>query len=198
MSDRSPISPHLERLRRKLSRPEPRLPRAGGKAAAVLVPLFERRGGGHLLFIRRSEQVSHQGQVAFPGGRVEPTDRDLSHTALREAHEEVGILPESVELLGWLPTENTMVSGYTVAPFVGVIPDPLELRHDPIEVAEVFTVPIGALADARYRGIYEFRPAGGLASRHPAILYGGQVIWGLTYRITLELLGLLYGAEDRH
>jgi len=120
----------------------------------------------------------------------------LSHTALREAHEEVGIAPETVDLLGRLPIMNTMVSGYTVAPFVGVIPDPLELRHDPVEVAEVFTVPLDALVDSRYRGVYEFRPGGRAASHHPAILYGGQVIWGLTYRITLDLLALLHSSED--
>jgi 8-oxo-dGTP pyrophosphatase MutT (NUDIX family) len=197
MSDNHRIERQIERLRARLKSPAPRPSgaAAAGKVAAVLVPIFERRGEGSVLFIRRSELVSHQGQVAFPGGRVEPTDRDLGHTALRETHEEVGIAPEAVDLLGALPIENTFVSGYTVAPFVGVIPNPREVRHDPKEVAEVFTVPLGALGDPRYRGTYEFRREDRPPSHHPAILYGGQVIWGLTYRITLTLLELLEGPE---
>src|SRR5208337_2244780 len=154
MDDRREIDRHLDRLRRKLTKLQPQLAGEKGKVAAVLLPIFERGGEAHLLFIKRSEHVSHQGQVAFPGGRVEPTDRDLSETALREAHEEVGIRPDTVDLLGFLPVRNTFASGYVVAPFVGAIPDPHRLRHDPHEVAEVFTVPISALADQRHRGTY--------------------------------------------
>ncbi len=154
------IKGDLDRLRRRLGRPEPGLAIPEGKVAAVLIPIFERGGEGHLLYIKRSENVSHQGQVAFPGGRVEPPDRDLCETALREAHEEVGIEPDTVDVLGFLPAKNTLVSGFHVAPFVGAIPDPHKLRHDPREVAEVFAVPIGALRDARHRGSYEFRRDG--------------------------------------
>lgn len=196
MNEPRAIERQLDLLRRKLGKPEPRLAGSANKVAAVLVPIFERAGEGHLLFIRRSERVSHQGQVAFPGGRVEPIDRDLSQTALREAHEEVGIRPETVELLGRLPAKNTRVSGYLVAPFVGVIADPQGLRHDPHEVAEVFTVAISVLADSRYRGIYEFRRDGAPPSKQPAIFYAGQTIWGLTYRITLDLLEVLNARDD--
>jgi 8-oxo-dGTP pyrophosphatase MutT (NUDIX family) len=195
MSHRSAVSNRLDRqldrLRLKLSRSEPMVSASAGKVAAVLVPIFERDGEGHMLFIRRSQRVSHQGQVAFPGGRVEPTDRDLRHTALREAFEEVGIEPDTVELLGLLPAKDTLVSGYRVAPFVGVIPEPRALRRDPHEVAEVFTVPITVLADPRHRGVYEYRREGRHPSKRPAILYAGQTIWGLTYRITLDLLELM-------
>jgi len=103
MAPARPITRDLERLRRKLGQPGPRQPIPKVKAAAVLVPIFERGGEGHLLFIRRSENVSHQGQVAFPGGRVEPADRDLSETALREAYEEVGVEPGTVDLLASFP-----------------------------------------------------------------------------------------------
>jgi 8-oxo-dGTP pyrophosphatase MutT (NUDIX family) len=185
------INRDLDRLRRKLGKPGPRPPLPTGKAAAVLVPIFERAGEGHLFYIKRSETVSHQGQVAFPGGRAEPTDRDLGETALREAHEEVGIVPATVDLIGYLPAHNTTVSGYMVAPFVGAIPDPERLRHDPREVAAVFSVPIRALLDRKYRGDYELRRDTGRPMKFPAILYDGQTIWGLTYRITLDLLDLL-------
>ena len=185
------ITRDLERLRRKLGKPGTPRPIPKVKAAAVLVPIFERGGEGHLLFIRRSENVSHQGQVAFPGGRVEPVDRDLSETALREAYEEVGVEPGTVDLLGFLPTHNTTVSGYVVAPLVGAILDPRGLPHDSREVAEVFTVPIRALIDPRHRGEHTLDRADGTSMKFPAILFAGQTIWGLTYRITLDLLAVL-------
>lgn len=185
------ITRDLERLRRKLGKPGTPRPIPKVKAAAVLVPIFERGGEGHLLFIRRSENVSHQGQVAFPGGRVEPADRDLSETALREAYEEVGVEPGTVDLLGFLPTHNTTVSGYVVAPLVGAILDPRGLPHDSREVAEVFTVPIRALIDPRHRGEHTLDRADGTSMKFPAILFAGQTIWGLTYRITLDLLAVL-------
>ena len=193
---RRSITRDLDRLRRRLGRPGARQPIPEGKAAAVLVPVFERGGEGHLLYIRRSENVSHQGQVAFPGGRVEPVDRHLGDTALREAYEEVGIEPATVDMLGSLPAKNTMVSGYVVAPFVGAIPVPRGLRHDPREVAEVFTVPISALLDPRYRGRHEINRADGRPLKFPAIHFGGQTIWGLTYRITLDLLEIIEPARD--
>ncbi len=190
------ITRDLDRLRRRLGKSGTRQPIPKGKTAAVLVPIFERGGEGRLLYIRRSENVSHQGQVAFPGGRVEPSDRHLADTALREAHEEVGIEPGTVDLLGFLPVHNTTVSGFVVAPFVGVIGDPQGLPHDPREVAEVFTVPIAALLDPRHRGVHEIKRAGATPMNFPAIRFDGQIIWGLTYRITLDLLAILESAAD--
>jgi len=162
-------------------------------AAAVLIPLFERDGELHMVFIRRSDHVaSHRGQVAFPGGRVEAIDATLLDAALREAHEEVGLDPASVDVIGGLPTMHTTASGIIVAPFVGVIPADSALKPDPSEVAEIFDVPLSALHDPGFRGDYEFTPDGrARASKFPAILYGGQVIWGLTLRITINLLEIL-------
>ena len=182
---------HLTRLRERLApakshaRPAKR---ADKKIAAVLVPLFEREERLHVLYTRRSDRLlSHQGQVAFPGGKVDLADADLLATALREAHEEIGLRPDSVEVLGGLTAISTQASGYSVAPFVGVIPDPLELRPNPREVAEIFSVPMDVLSDERFRGSYRWRRSG----TFPAILYGEQTIWGLTLRITLSLLELM-------
>jgi len=154
----------------------------------VLVPLFEREEQLHVLYTRRSDRLlSHQGQVAFPGGKVDKADFDLLATALREAHEEIGLRPEAVEVLGGLTVISTQASGYSVAPFVGIIPDPVKLRPNPREVAEIFSVPMAVLSDQRFRGSYRWRSSG----TFPAILYGEQTIWGLTLRITLSLLELL-------
>jgi 8-oxo-dGTP pyrophosphatase MutT (NUDIX family) len=186
---------HIERLRLALSKetPVPREKLAGNsRGAAVLVPILERHGELHLVYIRRSDHVSsHRGQVAFPGGRVDPTDATLLHTALREAQEEVAIDPETVDVLGAFPEMSTLTSGVTVAPFAGVIPASTALAPCPNEVAEIFEVPLRALEDPLYRGEYEWD--GAKRSKFPAILYGGQTIWGLTLRITENLLSILNG-----
>jgi 8-oxo-dGTP pyrophosphatase MutT (NUDIX family) len=188
---------HVETIRRKLSTvtPPPREALANkSNAAAVLVPIFERRGELHIVYIRRSDHVaSHRGQVAFPGGRVDAVDATLLDAALREAHEEVGIVPTTVDVVGALATMHTTTSGIVVAPFVGVIPSDASLTPQLSEVAEIFDVPLTALRDPQYRGDYQWTSDGPAArsSKFPAILYAGQTIWGLTLRITLNLLELL-------
>ncbi len=182
---------HLARLRDRLaparSHLRPAKP-AKRKSAAVLVPLFEHEEQLHVLYTRRTDWLpSHQGQVAFPGGGVDEADADLLATALREAHEEIGLSPETVEVLGSMSMINSVASGYAVAPFVGVIPYPAKLRPNPREVAQIFSVPIAALGDERFRGKYRWQSGG----TFPAILYGEQTIWGLTLRITLSLLELI-------
>ena len=185
----------LARLRKKLSPARPQK-QAGAdsakKTAAVLVPLFELEDQLHVLYTRRTDWLpSHQGEVAFPGGKADKSDADLLATALREAHEEIGLVPETVDVLGGMTPAGTMASGYSVAPFVGIISDPLGLRANPREVAEIFSVPLEVLRDPRFRGEYKYRQGG----VWPAILYGEQTIWGLTMRITLSLLELLDEAK---
>ena len=186
----------IEKLRRALHQTDPD-DRPGHdavtRAAAVLVPIIHREDDLHLVFIRRSDSVeSHRGQVAFPGGRVDPTDTTLLHTALREAHEEVGIEPHVVDVLGGFPTMSTVSSGMRVAPFVGLLKRPVDYRIQQAEVAEVFEVPLRVLADARYRGLYEWRrDKDRPSSNFPAIFYSGQTIWGLTLRITENLLEIM-------
>jgi 8-oxo-dGTP pyrophosphatase MutT (NUDIX family) len=198
MNDTAAFDGQVEKIRKTLVGviPAPREELANkSNAAAVLMPLFEREGELHVVYIRRSDHVaSHRGQVAFPGGRVEPVDATLLDAALREAHEEVGIDPATVDVVGGLPTMHTTTSGIIVAPFVGVIPSDAQLKPDPSEVAEIFDVPLSALRDLNFRGDYEFNPDGRPRGwKFPAILYGGQVIWGLTLRITINLLEILDG-----
>lgn len=187
-------SDKIETLRKGLT--PPHTPDAvqtttGKVRAAVLMPIFDRDGELYMLFIKRSHSVAtHQGQVAFPGGRSEPDDPDILTTALREAYEEVGLRPETVEVLGRLTTAATMTSNYLVTPFVGVIGVPTDLRADQHEVEEIFSVPLAALKDPRFRGRYQWNRNGTL-QEYPAIFYGEQPIWGLTLRFTDELLALL-------
>jgi len=189
------IRDYLEGLRRRL-RPVEAVPKPAPdekKAAAVLVPLMHRDGALDVLYTRRSDRLaSHRGQVAFPGGRFDRRDADLMAAALRETHEEVGIEPELVRVLGSFPGRSTNLTNIAVTPFVGVIEGHPELRPDPKEVAEIFSVPLTALSDPRYRGTYRWKRSG-YASDFPAILYAGQVIWGLTYSLTLTFLEMIHG-----
>jgi 8-oxo-dGTP pyrophosphatase MutT (NUDIX family) len=193
-SDIPNIREYLDRLRRNLKavesvqRPAPGTER---KFAAVLLPMFERDNDLHLLYTRRSDRLaSHRGQVAFPGGRFERRDPHLLAAALREAHEEVGLHPQRVEVLGTFPGRTTRSTNIPVTPFVGMIHGPLDLRPDPKEVAEIFHVPLTALRAPRYRGHHNWR-LNGSVSKRDAILYEGQVIWGLTYELTITFLELL-------
>ncbi len=125
--------------------PVPRLSASGRRPAAVLVPVYDGPEGPTLLLIRRTTTVNHPGQIAFPGGRPEPGDADLLATALREAHEELGIDPAVVQVVGALPIVETMTSNYAISPFVGRLPARPPLRLQDSEVAAVLDVPIAAL-----------------------------------------------------
>ncbi len=117
------------------------------RPAAVLVPIVDHRDGPAVLLTRRTEHLSdHAGQIAFPGGRVEPADESVVHTALRETDEEIGLAPARVEVIGTLPDYLTG-TGYRIAPVVGLIEPGFTLRLDPFEVAEVFEVPLAFLMD---------------------------------------------------
>ncbi|MGH7842528.1 MAG: NUDIX hydrolase [Candidatus Binataceae bacterium] len=186
---------YLDNLRRLLIRSEAVLQPAKQNAAAVLIPMVFGADGAQIIYTRRSDWMSsHRGQVAFPGGRFDRRDSSLLATALRETHEEVGIAPHSVEVLGSFEGRETRASEIFVTPFVGVVHEPFELRPDPQEVAEIFKVPLLALADRRYRGHHDWS-RDGVAARLPAILYNGQTIWGLTYELTLRFLELSRRAQ---
>ena len=189
------IPDFLEALRRKLRPVESVAKPALGdkKAAAVLVALMHRDGALEVLYTRRSDRLaSHPGQVAFPGGRFDFQDTDLLAAALRETHEEVGIEPHQVRTLGTFPGRRTNATNIAVTPFVGVIEGDPVLRPDPKEVAEIFRVPLAALSDPHFRGAYRWK-RNGSTSEYPAIVYAGQVIWGLTYSLTLTFLELVNG-----
>lgn len=149
------------------------------RAAAVLVPIVVRPGELTLLLTRRTEHLpSHAGQVAFPGGKLEPADRSPLDAALREAEEEIGLPRSQVEVLGYLDSYQTG-SGYRIVPVVGLIESDVALAIDPGEVAEAFEVPLAFLLDPanhqRHSGVWR-----GRLRHYYAMPYRGHYVWGAT------------------
>ena len=156
----------------------------GRTEAAVLVPLFEDDDGPGLVFTeRRHDLRRHAGEISFPGGRRDHPGEELHETALREAHEEIGLDPKSVELVGALPPIGTFVTNYKVHPFVGLIGDERALRPNPAEVESILHVHLDALRDA-----YEMRRLvrRGVPFKTPTYEVDRHLIWGATARILEE------------
>ncbi len=156
------------------------------RPAGVLVPFMTGPQGISVILTKRSSHLKHHpGQIAFPGGKVDATDADATAAALREAHEEIGLDPANVAVLGLMKAHET-VTGFTVTPVLGRVLAPFNPRPEAGEVEEVFQVPLGHLADpARYR--VERRLWRGEWRRFYTVPYGPYYIWGATARILRAL-----------
>ena len=151
--------------------------------AAVLLPLYNRDGQDHIVFIKRTETVSeHKGQISFPGGSHEESDNTMLDTALRESHEEIGLKPGDVEVLGELDDEITTTSNFIVTPFVGMMPWPYQFIMNEIEVDEIIEVPIPALLEKGCLQPDTEVLNGNIVASY-AYNYEGRIIWGATARI---------------
>ncbi len=167
----------------------PTIPEA--RQAAVLVPVFEEDGLARLVLTRRSTDLpSHQGEVAFPGGKVHD-DETFEAGALREAYEEVGIPPENVDLVGPLQELATVAGRFSLAPFVGLLPGRPTLVPNPGEVARTFDVSIAELfePDVYHQERWDIP---GIDDRAMHFFDVAQeTVWGATARILYELLTLV-------
>ena len=182
-----------DRLREALSRPplerplEGDLPELRAKAeveAAVLMAVTDRADPGLILTVRREHMRTHAGQIAFPGGRIDPGE-DAVAAALREAHEEVLIPPGEVEVIGAIEPYRT-VTGYVVSPVLGVIPPDLALEPHEHEVADLFEAPLGFVLDPANQRLASALFQG--RERHYyEIVWNDRRSWGATAAMIVNL-----------
>ncbi|MCH8109356.1 MAG: CoA pyrophosphatase, partial [Chloroflexi bacterium] len=149
-----------------------------------------------VLLNKRSNHVEHhKGEISFPGGAKDQEDNTLRDTAIRETHEEMGILPEDIEILGELDDVATR-SRFLMRPYVGTIPYPYDFKPFEAEVAEVIEVPISHLLDEENHRD-ETRIVDGELSYSPSYAYNGHVVFGATARVLKQFLELLETAPDK-
>ncbi|MEH6687368.1 MAG: CoA pyrophosphatase [Halopseudomonas sabulinigri] len=185
----------LDKMRMRVQEHSPRMVEAAGlPEAGVLIPITCVHNRPEIILTVRSQRLStHSGEVAFPGGRRDPGDVDLCFTALREAHEEIGLLPELVDVVGPM---GSLVSRYgiKVTPYVGIVPDVFDLVPNSGEIEEVFRVPVEFFLDdpreMTHRIDYE-----GRSWYVPSYRYEGFKIWGLTALMLAELMNTAFDAN---
>ena len=167
------------------------------RTAAVLAPVYRDDDGTlRLVLIVRTDRGHHGGQLAFPGGRVDDTDESLVATALREAHEEIGLDPSLVQIVAELPTVRSGPTNFDVHAFLGRIPAGVEWRPSPHEVVDVLTPSVDELWDPAIRREHLFTnarwPEGLLVDGIPV---GDRVLWGMTLRLLDDLVPRLLAGE---
>lgn len=159
------------------------------RPAGVLVAITLTEGDPRVLLTKRSSALKHHpGQIAFAGGKQDDTDKDVIAAALREAHEEIGLPPELVDVVGALPAHET-ITGFQVTPVIGLIQDPFQIVPEAGEVAEAFTVPLAHVLDPE-NYLIASRRWKGAPRKYFTVPYGPYYIWGATAR-------MLRGLADR-
>lgn len=168
--------------------------------AAVLVPLVIRQSGITVLLTQRADHLyDHAGQVSFPGGRVELSDANPVATALRETHEETGLSPEHVSVLGHLPRYYTG-TGFAVTPVTGLVSPAFTLAPDAFEVAEVFEVPLSFLTEPSNYRLHQAAMADGSVRQYYSVPWEGYFIWGATAAMLhglYQVLALAFSSSRR-
>jgi 8-oxo-dGTP pyrophosphatase MutT (NUDIX family) len=161
------------------------------RQAAVLLLLVPRESDWHLVFTKRQPSAGvHSGQISFPGGRTEATDRNKFETAIRETEEEIGIPANCIELLGALSPLYIPPSNYLVDPVVGYIREPLCFQPQESEVAEIFEIPIQWFNTAGIR-ISQHIPHLPENPKVPGYLFNSHFIWGATAMMLAEFLAII-------
>jgi len=165
--------------------------------ASVLLAMFAPgpEDAPHVWLVRRSEDVrTHRGQIALPGGKREPKDADFLATALRESHEEIGLRPGDVDVLGVLDDRETS-TGYLITPYVGWISTPFTPEPLAAEVARVFSVPLAAFANEPRRTRVPWQ---GVEREILSYEVAGEIVWGATASILRHFIELITPSLARY
>jgi len=169
----------------------------GFKSSAVLLLLFEKDGEYHVLFTKRSDKVEHhKGQISFVGGMRDEEDDSLLITALREAHEEIGLIPGDVKILGRLDDIYTAATKFIISPFVGIFSWPYSFEISEDEIDEMILVPLKSLAEECDLEVQEVNWKGEDATKVYYFYYEDHIIWGATARILNQFLNLIYPSRN--
>ncbi len=165
---------------------------AATRPAAVLVPVIERDEPTVLLTTRTRQLASHAGQIAFPGGKIDPNDESPVAAAVREAEEEIGLMPQQVEPLGYLDLYLTF-SGFRILPTVARVDPDFSLALNPREVTEAFEVPLDFLMNPvnHKRSSHDWK---GIRREYYAMPFENRCIWGITAGILRNLYERVYSA----
>ncbi|WP_420385965.1 NUDIX hydrolase [Roseivirga sp.] len=171
-------------------------PSRPAKLGGVMVLLYPHESGIHIPLMKRPEyDGAHSGQISFPGGKLEQSDKDLVATALRETEEEIGVRSGDIEVLGNLSELFIIASNFKVLPTVGVLKNTPRFIPDPIEVAEVLPMPLKMLHDQSVRKVKEMHfPPYTIFS--PYFELRGEVVWGATAMMLSELAHVLEEVES--
>lgn len=166
------------------------------RLAAVLVPLIWRDSVWQILLTKRAAHLSHHaGQISFPGGALDASDKGLVDTALREAHEEINLTPPSVKVMGsLLPVRSP--AGFIVQPIVGIIGGDIfdDLRPDPAEVDSIFTLPLAHIGEPDNFSLIP-RQTDGRDNSYWVVSHPEHYIWGLSARVLNDLRQRLYHGQ---
>lgn len=178
-------------VRSVVARRRVRIERSDLTPAAVLLPIVFRDGESRLIFTKRTMNVAkHKGQISFPGGMSEPEDDGPVATALREAEEEIGLDPSLVDVVGAIDDQIT-VTGFVVTPVIGFVAARAEFTPDPVEVDELFEVPIDELRDPSRSDVGTVEWQGEPVETQRYFTESGRLIWGATARIIAAFLAAL-------
>ena len=165
------------------------------RKACVLALLFEKNDAWHILLTERASNDNdrHKGQISFPGGQLEPTDESLEACALREAHEEVGVLPHQVQVIGKMTDLYIPVSNFHVFPFLAWTDTPPQYQRQISEVKQIIETPLSILQDLSNRKLTDMSVYGGtmVMKDVPYFDVFGKIVWGATAMMLSELLELL-------
>lgn len=158
--------------------------------AAILIPIFEKDNQTHILFTKRTDKVSHhKGQISFPGGKFDLTDKDLEETALRETYEEIGVETKDINIIGKINNMITNTS-FIITPYIGTIPYPYDIKVSENEIDELIYVPVSHLLDkAFFREEQKY-----FNGQNITIYYYDYLkytIWGVTGKILFDFLTLI-------
>jgi 8-oxo-dGTP pyrophosphatase MutT (NUDIX family) len=165
---------------------------AATRPAAVLVPVVDRPDPAVLLTQRTADLASHAGQIAFPGGKMDPDDATPAAAAMREAEEEIGLAHSVIQPIGYLDLYLTF-SGFRIVPTVARVAPDYRLQLNPSEVADAFEVPLAFLMDVQNHALHS-RDWKGISRRYYAMPYGERYIWGVTAGILRNLYERIYAA----